>query len=450
MAEVNMEQLLNCALCPNMCRSECPVLQVTGREAVAPAGKARIAALINEGKLAWDEVMLEAASNCLGCRGCTIYCPFPELNLCDELLYSRMPAKGGGASLPAIDPYLNNLRKYSSPYGQKTGAVIASSQGREAGWKKGRSQEGNRSREWSRDNEGNLEIESDPEKGGSPEHEQSRKDGADWKSEEQPEDRDNQAGPGGAGDPGESRATLEEPGLLERDILFYNGCTSLANHPASIEAARSVLERAGISFQMIEEDCCGYPAEVWGDEELARQLAEENRSKFAASGASLLVTNCPECWLTFSRRYPARGQELPLEIIDGPTFLLHLVRQGRLQPKETGPGTGEEPEVISYHDPCIWARTAEKTEEPREILQYIPGLKVIEPHASRALTRCCGGGSMFQLAFPATASAVARRRLTEFPPEAPLVTACPFCREGLLQDKKPVWELIELVERFFE
>jgi len=324
--------------------------------------------------------------------------------------------------LPAIDPYLNNLRKYSSPYGQKTGAVVASSQGREEG----------------RENEENREKED------------SRKDGADRKSEEQPDGRGSQDGPGGARDPGDRRANLEELGLLDRDILFYNGCTSLANHPASIEAARSVLERAGISFQMIEEDCCGYPAEVWGDEELARQLAEENRRRFAASGASLLVTNCPECWLTFSRRYPARGQELPLEIIDGPTFFLQMIREGRLQPKENGPGTGGEPEVISYHDPCIWARTAEKTEEPREILQYIPGLKVIEPYASRALTRCCGGGSMFQLAFPATASAVARRRLEEFPAGAHLVTACPFCREGLLQEDRPVWELIELLDRFFE
>lgn len=372
MAEVNMEQLLNCALCPNMCRCECPALQATGREAVAPAGKGRLAALINEGKLNWDEAMLEAASYCLACRGCTIHCPFSELNLCDELLFSRMPARPQGVTLPRVDPYLNNLRKYSSPYGQKSDPVIKTNR------------------------------------------------------------------------PGE-RAGGEE-------VIFFNGCTSLANHPPSIEAAASVLVKAGVSFRMTEEDCCGYPALVWGDRELGRQLAEENKRKFAESGATLLVTNCPECWLTFSEYYPDLEQELSLEIIDGPSYFLRLIKEGRLEPKEPDPGSSEElgAGVISYHDPCIWARTAGTISEPREILQAIPGLELNEAQPSGALTRCCGGGSMFQLAFPDTAAAVASRRLKEFPSEAALVTACPFCREGLLQEDRPVLELVELLDRYFK
>ncbi|MDZ4131539.1 MAG: hypothetical protein U1E11_00230, partial [Dethiobacteria bacterium] len=52
---------------------------------------------------------------------------------------------------------------------------------------------------------------------------------------------------------------------------------------------------------------------------------------------------------------------------------------------------------------------------------------------------------MFQLTFPATAAAVAGSRLTEFPNEVPLVTACPFCREGLSQEGRPVIELVELL-----
>lgn len=364
MAEVNMEQLLNCALCPNMCRNECPVLQILGREAVAPSGKARISAMIKEGHLAWDEAMLEATSNCLGCRGCTIHCPFPELNLCDELLFTRLTAKADGVGLPACEPYLNNLKKYSSPYGQKTGVVVKPDQGAE--------------------------------------------------------------------------------------VLIFNGCTSLANNPASVEAVRSLLNRAGVSYQMIDEDCCGYPAEVWGDKELARQLAAENNRKFTESGAKKLIINCPECWSTFTRRYPDWDQQVPLEIIDGPTFFLQLIRDGHLQPTQSGlpdEKIDSGKKMVSYHDPCIWARTAEKTEQPPEILQSIPGITVQEPFTSGACTRCCGGGSMFQLSFPRTASAIARRRLEEFPEGAVLVTACPFCREGLFQDGRPVLELVELLDR---
>ena len=355
MAEVNMEELLNCALCPNICRCECPVLQVLGREAVAPSGKARLSAMLQQEQLAWDEEVLEAVSNCLGCRGCTIHCPFPELNLCDELLYTRLTAKVAGVGLPQADPYLGNLKKYSSPYGQKTKPAAAANKGAE--------------------------------------------------------------------------------------VLYFAGCTSMANHPESIEAARYLLEKAGVPYQMIDEDCCGYPAQVWGDEDLARQLAAENRLKFVESGAKTLVTNCPECWLAFTARYPSWEEELPLEVIDGPSYFLDLIRKERLRPGESGLSE------VSYHDPCIWARTAEKVAEPREIIKSIPGIAINEPFASKERTRCCGGGSMFQLTFPQTSAAIARRRLEEFPEETAIVTACPFCREGLLQEGRQVFELIELLAR---
>ncbi len=358
MGEVNMEELLNCALCPNICRCECPVLQVSGREAVAPSGKARLAAMLQQNQLNWDEQVLEAVSNCLGCRGCTIYCPFAELSLCDELLNTRLTARASGVKLAVTDPYISNLRSYGSPYGQKNWSSAAGEKGAE--------------------------------------------------------------------------------------VLYFAGCTSQANHPSAVESARNLLDKAGLSFQMIEEDCCGYPAEVWGDQELARQLAAENRRKIIESGASTLVTNCPECWLTFTNRYPLWGEELPLEVIDGPTYFLKLMKNGYLKPGKS------KFKKVSYHDPCIWARAAKKVDQPREILSLIPGLSVEEPLSYGECTRCCGGGSMFQLSFPEKAAAVAKRRLGEFPDQATILTACPFCREGLLQEGRQVFELIELLDSVCE
>ena len=355
MAQINREELLNCALCPNMCRCECPVVQAAGREAVAPSGKARLAAMLNNRHLEWQEDYLDALSGCLGCSGCTIHCPFDELSLCDELRLSRLPAKSSDVVLPESVPYLNNLRNYGSPYGRKP---------------------------------------------------------------------DNSYKKGGTG-----------------EVLFFSGCTSLANHPQSVEAAISLLDQAGVSWQMIEEDCCGFPAEVWGDLQLARQLAEENCRKINQSGAAILVTNCPECWLVFSDRYPDWGRELQLEIIDGPTYFLSLIKEGLLQPGEI------DPEVVTYHDPCIWARTAKKTGEPREILRAIPGLKLEEAYRHSELTRCCGGGNMFQLAFPSTAAKIAEGRIKEFPEDAALITACPFCREGLSRENRRVYELVELLAK---
>ncbi len=356
MNKVDMEQLLNCALCPNLCRCDCPVLQVTGREAVAPAGKARQAALVQGNHLSWNGELLEAVSNCLGCRNCTLLCPFPDLNLCDELLYARIGEKKAEVTLPEWEPYLNNLKKYSSPYGRK------------------------------------------------------------------------------------------EPGMAETsgekiEIVYYAGCTSLANNMNSVELAKKLLQKAGVGYAMIEEDCCGYPAETWGDMELATRLAEENCRKIKDSGARKLVTSCPECWQTFTDRYPAWGCELEVEVVDGPSFFLGLVREGRLKPGALDLGK------ISYHDPCIWARTANIIDEPRELIRSIPNLELIEPHANGKETHCCGGGRMFQLSFPDTAAAVATRRLNDFDNDAVIATACPFCREALQGEKGQVFELIELLAK---
>ncbi len=354
MAEVNMEQLLNCALCPNMCRCDCPVLQALGHEKVAPAGKARFAAMHRQDHLELSNEVIEAIAHCLGCRGCTVLCPFPELNLCDELLYARTPdTDDQSGQLPAWEPYLANLKKYGSPYGQK------------------------------------------------PPFNSRTKRGA--------------------------------------DVLFFVGCTALANHPESLNSVEKLFQKAGVSYQLLDEDCCGYPAETWGDPKLACSLAAENYRKFIESGAKKLVTSCPECWMVFSERYKEWGFELPLEIIDAPSYFLGLVNKGLLKPSAVGQTK------LSYHDPCIWARTAKITAESRQLLESIPGLTIEEPLASGEFTHCCGGGRMFQLSFPKTAEEIAKRRLTEFPAGAGIVTACPFCREGLTQDNHRVIDLLELL-----
>ena len=73
---VNMKELLKCALCPNMCRFECPSLRVTQKEMYSPATKARIAFHMEKGNL--DMVNLhtaEVAYMCTNCDGCRNWCP---------------------------------------------------------------------------------------------------------------------------------------------------------------------------------------------------------------------------------------------------------------------------------------------------------------------------------------------------------------------------------------
>lgn len=358
MAEINREQLLNCALCPNMCRSECPAAQTLGKEAVAPAGKARLAHLLLEGHLEWSAAALEALAACSGCRGCSLYCPFPELDLPEELLGLREEACRRGLEHPGLREARENLRRHGSPYGP------------------------------------------------------------------QPPLPD----PGTDGGPAE--------------VLFFPGCTAPARNPGSVEAAERLLREAGVSFQRAAAGCCGYPALAWGRPEEGREAAVGLAEAVSRGGTARLVTGCPECYLTFTRRYPSWGVSLSIPVHDATRYFLALVEEGRLNPQ---PPAGVR--SFAYHDPCLWARVEERTAEPRRLLGLIPGITPLEAAPGGGGTRCCGGGQVLALADPLLAEGIARRRLAELPPGAAVVTDCPFCRESLHAAGAEVVELVELLAR---
>jgi Fe-S oxidoreductase len=50
------------------------------------------------------------------------------------------------------------------------------------------------------------------------------------------------------------------------------------------------------------------------------------------------------------------------------------------------------PKKVTYHDPCYLGRHNKVFEEPRKVLESIPGLELIELPDSREDSLCCGGG----------------------------------------------------------
>ena len=67
-------------------------------------------------------------------------------------------------------------------------------------------------------------------------------------------------------------------------------------------------------------------------------------------------------------------------------FLFELIDEGRLEI------TAEYGKKVTYHDPCYLGRHNGIYDEPRKILEKIPGLELIEMVDSQADSLCCGGG----------------------------------------------------------
>ena len=113
--------------------------------------------------------------------------------------------------------------------------------------------------------------------------------------------------------------------------------------------------------------------------------------------------------------------------------------------------------VYTYHDPCYLGRHNQVYDDPRDVLDAIPGLKRVEMKRSRDRSFCCGGGGLMLFYEPKEEQrmGVLRVRMAADAGANVIVTACPFCMVNIedaikvagLEGKMSVIDLTELVDQ---
>ena len=113
--------------------------------------------------------------------------------------------------------------------------------------------------------------------------------------------------------------------------------------------------------------------------------------------------------------------------------------------------------VYTYHDPCYLGRHNGVYQDPRDVLDAIPGLQRVEMQRSRDRSFCCGGGglALFYEAKEQERMGVRRVRMAAEAGADVIVTACPFCMVNLedaikvagLEGRIAAIDLAELVDR---
>ncbi|WP_457557716.1 (Fe-S)-binding protein [Candidatus Harpocratesius sp.] len=87
--KANLKDLLKCANCPNMCRFDCPTLQITKRETYSPAKKAQIAYFFGMNYIPFEEKSAQnALYACVTCDACREWCPM-DISTGDLLVEMR-------------------------------------------------------------------------------------------------------------------------------------------------------------------------------------------------------------------------------------------------------------------------------------------------------------------------------------------------------------------------
>jgi Fe-S oxidoreductase len=233
------------------------------------------------------------------------------------------------------------------------------------------------------------------------------------------------------------------------EVLFFAGCSPSLLHPEIPIATVEILRSAGVDVAYLGKDevCCGSTLLKIGEEELFAKVAAEGARRIKISGAKRIVTSCPGCYLTL-KKYRNYVDDFEVEVEHSSQALARLLDEGRLELKEVKA-------EVTFHDPCELGRLGGVIEEPRKVLESIPGIALREMKESGKRSQCCGSGGGVKTAHPDLATSIGAKRIAaaEATGARTVVTSCPWCLTNLRDScklngsKMDVVDLMVLVRR---
>jgi len=234
-------------------------------------------------------------------------------------------------------------------------------------------------------------------------------------------------------------------------LYFVDSITAYDDRMQSIgRATAKILDHVGENFGILgaSEKDSGHDVRRFGEELLFQALRDHNAEAITSSGVQRIVTSDPHAYNALKRDY---NNIPPVEHIS--QVIAREVKSGKIKfnPLENGNG------VYTYHDPCYLGRHNQVYDDPRDVLDAIPGLRRVEMPRSRDRSFCCGGGGLMLFYEPKEEQRMGVKRVQMAADAGAnvIVTACPFCMVNIedaikvagLEGKMTAIDLAELVEK---
>jgi Fe-S oxidoreductase len=263
------------------------------------------------------------------------------------------------------------------------------------------------------------------------------------------------------------------------DILYFVGCSSSYTNPEIAQATAKILNAANTPFMLMPDEwCCGNVLYSVGMIDEGRELAKRNIEAIKKTGATTVLTSCAECYRTLKVDYPKMldiaTADLGFTVVHLVELVDELIKKGAL--KLTKPVDMR----LTYHDACSLSRLSEPWtpwkgergiwgtvdppltrrrgtngvyQQPRDILNAIPGVNLVETPRMRENTFCCGAGRGTREAFPDFSAWAAGHKLEEIKETGAeaVISACPRCKnnfnkvESTLDNKVKAYDISEII-----
>jgi len=168
-------------------------------------------------------------------------------------------------------------------------------------------------------------------------------------------------------------------------MVFSHVNEGTMNLGETTTAAFTLFEELGQDVTYLGRDflkCCGHDQKWQGLSEVFEKLKGYNQKKIGESGIDTLVTSCAECFRTFALDYELEDMKVmhTTEFLTENGFDMELKTEDDI--------------TVTYHDPCRIGRQMNLYDEPRNLVESIEGVSLVEMEHNKEDGLCCGVSSM--------------------------------------------------------
>jgi Fe-S oxidoreductase len=213
----------------------------------------------------------------------------------------------------------------------------------------------------------------------------------------------------------------------QADMLLVADCLHTDTEASACTAALGLLAKMDTRVAVCAESgCCGSTLYDFGFWDELPALVTKQWKKIQSFGNKVLLFVNPHCQEFITNKYPKilNGEFKPFQGKHISEALLDGLTQGKLKTKKMSKMT------VSYHDPCFLGRGLGLYEPPRQVLEHLDGVHLVEMKRNREQSFCCGARGLGNY-FDNFSEDTAKARIKEFLDTKAdvMITACAYCKE---------------------